>query len=88
MADRAACLLAGVLNVTFMVNAASRVKDDWHDRLLSLLQRDFDFSEEQSVTFINSIVDSEHVDPAIVSRNNTPGGAKAPGPAPPSCSVS
>ncbi|POB29136.1 RelB antitoxin, partial [Klebsiella pneumoniae] len=30
-----------------------------------------DFSEEQSVTFINSIVDSEHVDPAIVSRNNT-----------------
>lgn len=69
--DQAACLLAGVLNVTFMVNAASRVKDDWHDRLLSLLQRDFDFSEEQSVTFINSIVDSEHVDPAIVSRNNT-----------------
>ncbi|MGT4322520.1 type II toxin-antitoxin system RelB/DinJ family antitoxin [Klebsiella pneumoniae] len=71
VADQAACLLAGVLNVTFMVNAASRVKDDWHDRLLSLLQRDFDFSEEQSVTFINSIVDSEHVDPAIVSRNNT-----------------
>lgn len=69
--DQAACLLAGVLNVTFMVNAASRVKDDWHDRLLTLLQRDFDFSEEQSVTFINSIVDSEHVDPAIVSRNNT-----------------
>ncbi|MFO5485674.1 RelB antitoxin, partial [Klebsiella pneumoniae] len=63
--------LAGVLNVTFMVNAANRVKDDWHDRLLSLLQHDFDFSEEQSVTFINSIVDSEHVDPAIVSRNNT-----------------
>ncbi|MFL3403232.1 RelB antitoxin, partial [Escherichia coli] len=56
VADQAACLLAGVLNVTFMVNAASRVKDDWHDRLLSLLQRDFDFSEEQSVTFINSIV--------------------------------
>lgn len=52
-----------------MVNAASRVKDDWHDRLLSLLQRDFDFSAEQSVTFINSIVDREHVDPAIVSRN-------------------
>lgn len=71
VADQATCLLAGVLNVTFMVNAASRVKDDWHDRLLSLLQRDFDFSEEQSVTFINSIVDSEHVDPAIVSRNNT-----------------
>lgn len=71
VADQAACLLAGVLNVTFMVNAACRVKDDWHDRLLSLLQRDFDFSEEQSVTFINSIVDSEHVDPAIVSRNNT-----------------
>nr|WP_202920144.1 type II toxin-antitoxin system RelB/DinJ family antitoxin [Klebsiella pneumoniae]QRC60878.1 type II toxin-antitoxin system RelB/DinJ family antitoxin [Klebsiella pneumoniae] len=71
VADQAACLLAGVLNVTFMVNAASRVKDDWHDRLLSLLQHDFDFSEEQSVTFINSIVDSEHVDPAIVSRNNT-----------------
>ncbi|HGZ0417207.1 TPA: type II toxin-antitoxin system RelB/DinJ family antitoxin [Escherichia coli] len=71
VADQAACLLAGVLNVTFMVNAASRVKDDWHDRLLSLLQRDFDFSEEQSVTFINSIVDSEHVDPAIVNRNNT-----------------
>ncbi|HIG9949641.1 TPA: type II toxin-antitoxin system RelB/DinJ family antitoxin [Escherichia coli] len=71
VADQAACLLAGVLNVTFMVNAASRVKDDWHDRPLSLLQRDFDFSEEQSVTFINSIVDSEHVDPAIVSRNNT-----------------
>ncbi len=71
VADQAACLLAGVLNVTFMVNAASRVKDYWHDRLLSLLQRDFDFSEEQSVTFINSIVDSEHVDPAIVSRNNT-----------------
>lgn len=71
VADQAACLLAGVLNVTFMVNAASRVKDDWHDRLLSLLQRDFDFSEEQSVTFINSIVDSEHVDPAIVSRNIT-----------------
>lgn len=70
VADQAACLLAGVLNVTFMVNAASRVKDEWHDRLLSLLQRDFDFSEEQSVTFINSIVDSEHVDPAIVSRNN------------------
>ncbi|WP_114309339.1 MULTISPECIES: type II toxin-antitoxin system RelB/DinJ family antitoxin [Enterobacteriaceae] len=71
VADQAACLLAGVLNVTFMVNAANRVKDDWHDRLLSLLQHDFDFSEEQSVTFINSIVDSEHVDPAIVSRNNT-----------------
>lgn len=81
--DQAACLLAGVLNVTFMVNAASRVKEDWHDRLLSLLQRDFDFSEEQSVTFINSIVDSEHVDPAIVSRNNTAWrSGKAPVPAP------
>nr|WP_261643296.1 type II toxin-antitoxin system RelB/DinJ family antitoxin [Erwinia mallotivora] len=69
-ADEAACLLAGVSNVTFMDNAGNLRNDDLkHDRLLTTLRRDFKFSDDQSLTFMNSIVAREHVDQALVRRN-------------------
>lgn len=70
LADKTGSLFAGVQNVTFMDAADHFSEDDlhsWFTRLRSVLQLDFNFSAEQSKTFITNIVSADQADTFINS---------------------